>query len=156
MRTLGIDYGDSRCGFAITDALGITVQGLETLHSNGNDKLILKMTEYPDEYFCIWTKYCDLFFNFLKINCPDVKVILNKSRQVDKVQKANKTTYINHDFSFNASIINPLLDKLDSYIINNYDVHVLDFDYENTFVDENHLWGIGPVHYSKNHYYSYF
>lgn len=119
-----------------------------------NDKLILKMTEYPDEYFCIWTKYCDLFFNFLKINCPDVKVILNKSRQVDKVQKANKTTYINHDFSFNASIINPLLDKLDSYIINNYDVHVLDFDYENTFVDENHLWGIGPVHYSKNHYYS--
>ena len=47
MRTLGIDYGDSRCGFAITDALGITVQGLETLHSNGNDKLILKKI---DEY----------------------------------------------------------------------------------------------------------
>lgn len=120
-----------------------------------NDKLILKMTEYPDEYFCIWTKYCDLFFNFLKIYCPNVKVILNKSRQVYKVQKANKTTYINHDFYLNASIINPLLDKLDSYIINNYDVYVLDFDYENTFLDENHLWGIGPVHYSKDHYYSF-
>ena len=31
MRILGIDYGDSRTGFAITDALNITVQGLETL-----------------------------------------------------------------------------------------------------------------------------
>ena len=31
MRILGIDYGDSRCGFAITDGLNITVQGLETI-----------------------------------------------------------------------------------------------------------------------------
>ena len=30
MRTLGIDYGDSRCGFAITDILNVTAQGLET------------------------------------------------------------------------------------------------------------------------------
>ena len=51
MRSLGIDYGDSRCGFAITDALNITVQGLETLKSNGNDKLILKkIDEYLQQY----------------------------------------------------------------------------------------------------------
>ncbi len=51
MRTLGIDYGDSRCGFAITDALNITVQGLETLETNGNDKLILKkIDEYCTTY----------------------------------------------------------------------------------------------------------
>lgn len=51
MRTLGIDYGDSRCGFAITDALNITVQGLETLKSDGNDKIILKkIDEYLDQY----------------------------------------------------------------------------------------------------------
>ena len=50
MRKLGIDYGDSRCGFAITDPLVITVQALETLHSNGNDKLILKKI---DEYLRI-------------------------------------------------------------------------------------------------------
>ena len=30
-RILGIDYGDSRTGFAITDGLNITVQGLETI-----------------------------------------------------------------------------------------------------------------------------
>ena len=42
MRKLGIDYGDSRVGLAITDLLGITVQGLETIHYNGNDKILLK------------------------------------------------------------------------------------------------------------------
>ena len=42
MRKLGIDYGESRTGLAITDALNITVQGLETIESKGNDKIILK------------------------------------------------------------------------------------------------------------------
>ena len=42
MRKLGIDYGDSRVGLAITDELGITAQGLETIHCNGNDKIVLK------------------------------------------------------------------------------------------------------------------
>lgn len=51
MRILGIDYGESRTGFAITDALNITVQGLETLSSNGNDKNILKKI---DEYMSIY------------------------------------------------------------------------------------------------------
>ena len=42
MRILGIDYGDARTGIAITDALNITVQGLETIYNNGSDKIILK------------------------------------------------------------------------------------------------------------------
>ncbi len=45
MRKLGIDYGDSRIGIAISDELGITAQGLETIHHNGNDKLALKRLE---------------------------------------------------------------------------------------------------------------
>lgn len=42
MRKLSIDYGDSRVGLAITDSLNITVQGLETIHHNGNDKVVLR------------------------------------------------------------------------------------------------------------------
>lgn len=42
MRVLGIDYGAVRTGFAITDELGITAQGLETVVQNQNDKIILK------------------------------------------------------------------------------------------------------------------
>lgn len=45
MRKLGIDYGDSRVGIAITDALGITAQGMETIHHKGNDKIVLKRLE---------------------------------------------------------------------------------------------------------------
>lgn len=51
MRKLGIDYGDARVGLAITDALNITVQGLETVHHNGNDKIVLKrLDEILNQY----------------------------------------------------------------------------------------------------------
>lgn len=51
MRKLGIDYGDSRVGIAITDLLGITAQGLETIHYNGNDKILLaRLDEILKEY----------------------------------------------------------------------------------------------------------
>ena len=45
MRILGIDYGDARVGIAISDELNITAQGLETIHHNGNDKVVLKRLE---------------------------------------------------------------------------------------------------------------
>ena len=42
MRKLGIDYGEARVGIAITDALNITVQGLETIQRNNSDRIVLK------------------------------------------------------------------------------------------------------------------
>ena len=51
MRKLGIDYGDARVGISITDSLNITVQGLETIHHQGNDKIVLKrLDELLNEY----------------------------------------------------------------------------------------------------------
>ncbi len=51
MRKLGIDYGDSRVGIAITDPLGITAQGLETIDYKGNDKVLLRrLDEIFNEY----------------------------------------------------------------------------------------------------------
>ena len=40
-RILGIDYGDVRVGLALSDPLGFTAQGLDTLVINGNDKKFL-------------------------------------------------------------------------------------------------------------------
>ena len=62
MRKLGIDYGDSRVGLAITDLLGITAQGLETIHHKGNDKIVLKrleeiVNEYEVDTFVIGIPY---------------------------------------------------------------------------------------------------
>ena len=45
MRILGIDYGDVRTGIAITDSLGITAQGLETINNNNSDRVLLKRLE---------------------------------------------------------------------------------------------------------------
>ena len=50
-RILGIDYGDSRVGIAITDALGLTAQGLETISHKGNDKMVLRRL---DEIFSLY------------------------------------------------------------------------------------------------------
>lgn len=51
MRKLGIDYGDARVGISITDELNITVQGLETIEYNGNDKTVLKrISEILSDY----------------------------------------------------------------------------------------------------------
>ena len=51
MRILGIDYGEARVGVAITDALNITAQGLETIQRNGSDKVILRrLDEILEKY----------------------------------------------------------------------------------------------------------
>ncbi len=51
MRILGIDYGEARVGVAITDALNITVQGLETIQRNHSDRIVLKrLDEILEEY----------------------------------------------------------------------------------------------------------
>ena len=68
MRKLGIDYGDARVGLAVTDELGITVQGLETIHHNGNDKIVLKRLEELLEEYNI-----DTFVIGLPINMDGTK-----------------------------------------------------------------------------------
>lgn len=37
MKYLGIDYGSARIGVAVSDALGITARGIETISWNGRD-----------------------------------------------------------------------------------------------------------------------
>ena len=63
MRILGIDYGDARTGLAITDELGITAQGLETIESNGNDKIILKKIDELLEKYQIETIVVGMPYN---------------------------------------------------------------------------------------------
>lgn len=50
-RVLGIDYGIARVGLAISDALGITAQSLDTLTiNNNNNVLIEKIKELKEQY----------------------------------------------------------------------------------------------------------
>lgn len=51
MRIMGIDYGDSRIGVAISDPFGWTAQGIETIKWSGNLQVPLKrINELVDEY----------------------------------------------------------------------------------------------------------
>lgn len=74
MRKLGIDYGDARVGVAITDELGITVQGLETIHHKGNDKIVLKRLEEICNQYEIDTIVIGLPINMNGTSSERVKV----------------------------------------------------------------------------------
>ena len=50
MRLLGIDYGDSRVGVAVSDPLGFTAQGVGTVKNKGFEKLIAELSKIIDEY----------------------------------------------------------------------------------------------------------
>ena len=50
MRILGIDYGDSRVGIAVSDPLGITAQGVGTVKNKGFEKLLSELLETIKRY----------------------------------------------------------------------------------------------------------
>ena len=50
MRIMGIDYGDSRVGVAVTDLLGYTAQGVKTLPNKVYDKMMTNLLSMIDEY----------------------------------------------------------------------------------------------------------
>lgn len=50
MRILGIDYGDARVGVAVSDALGMTAQGVGTIKNTGAKKLLEELSKVIDEY----------------------------------------------------------------------------------------------------------
>lgn len=77
MRILGIDYGDARVGTAITDELGITAQGLETINHNGNDKVVLAKIEELTQKYQIST---------IVIGMP-INMNGTKTERVEKTQK---------------------------------------------------------------------
>ena len=57
-RIMGLDYGDARTGVAISDLLGITAQGLESIAHGNNEKMLLNrigeiITEYQIEKIVI-------------------------------------------------------------------------------------------------------
>lgn len=51
MRIMGIDYGDARIGIAISDMLGWTAQGIETIQWKGSlKKPVERIKQLVDEY----------------------------------------------------------------------------------------------------------
>lgn len=50
MRILSIDYGERRTGLAITDDLGITAQGLDTIIAGSEEEILKRVAEIVKMY----------------------------------------------------------------------------------------------------------
>lgn len=50
MRIMGIDYGDSRIGIAMSDLMGWTAQGVKTILNRGEEKTLNDIKEILNEY----------------------------------------------------------------------------------------------------------
>ena len=120
-----------------------------SLHPLFNDKKRISISKDFNEYYDLWTYSVNLFFEFITKNCPNTKVILNCSRSVYKYYE-NEKIIEDEDLKI-LSHFNEYRDILDQYILENFDVEVLDFD-ENTLAYKNHIFGLHPTHYEPKYY----
>ena len=102
-----------------------------------------------DEYFDLWKRACDEFFDFMKIHRPDVIIILNLARYSYEYINENDEIEI---FDYNEGVVkdNELKAVLDYYILENHDVEVLLF--KDNYLDENHIYGLNYTHYEEKYY----
>ena len=92
MRIMGIDYGDSRVGIALSDPLGITAQGLATLPNkvyskmldnlvslvkeHNVDKIVLGMPKNLNGTSGDRAEVTENFRDELKLRLPDTEIVL--------------------------------------------------------------------------------
>lgn len=87
----------------------------------------------------------------MKIESPQTKIILNLSKFTYKYYSKGRIQ-LKNDF-LNIYKLNVYKDKLDAFILKNFDVDLIYFD-TSIIGDENHVWGIHPTHYEPKYYKS--
>lgn len=122
-----------------------------------NNPEILNIQYNPEEYFELWKNKIDEFFNTIEKKYPNVKIVLNKSKVLDLVLNKEGEKFIYDHYTDFVNKINPKLEKIENYIEENYkNVIIIDLRNEMKYCDENHIWGLGPVHYNKEYYTKFF
>ena len=146
-------FFDVACGIVIVDENSYLTESPRLIHTDYykllNDKKRLRIFENFDEYYNLWKKSINLFFNFMENNCRDIKIILNCSRSVYKYW--DNSQLIEDDNLRVQKKYNPVRDMMDTYILENFDVEVLPFN-NDILADKNHIFGLYPVHYEKKYY----
>lgn len=119
------------------------------------DKQVITLENNFEEYMGLWKVSCDKFFKYMEQNFPNVKIVLNKIKIIDKYMRKDGSIYIDELSRNNAKRLNPLIKALENHIEQNYDVIVIDCT-EGIVGDENHIWGKGEVHYNKEYYENFY
>ncbi|WP_010632822.1 DUF6270 domain-containing protein [Sporolactobacillus vineae] len=115
-----------------------------------------KVTKDADRYFNLWKQNADAFMRFMQENLPDCKIIVNKARFVDQYydheQQRIQSIAEHIDKPRNLKLMNEMWDRMDCYLLDHYSVRALDYGEKKYLGDENHLWGLFFVHYTKDFY----
>lgn len=111
---------------------------------------ILTIQDNTTDYFSLFKYHVNKLFNFLEINCPNTKVILNSVRHSYAYLKDGNIVSDENfkKYGFNN---NNYFEKLENYIIDNFEVDIMYFG-QNYLADSNHMWGLAPHHYEKRYY----
>ena len=115
------------------------------------DKEVIDICNNFDEYYSLWKDSCDRFFKIISKYCKHSKIVLNCSRQVYTYLDLQKNLQKNENFEILANKFNPIRNILDKYILEHFDVEVLQFNH-NIHCDQNHIFGLEPSHYETKYY----
>ncbi|WP_436878232.1 accessory Sec system protein Asp2 [Mammaliicoccus sciuri] len=117
----------------------------------------LNINEDFDSYFTLWKSAIHNFFEFMKKNVPNCKVVLIKGRFKDTFSDGTTLTKMRNDQNIplqNYIKMNEIWDILDEYIETNFDILNLDMTKTKYNLNKNHLWGPYYLHY-EDRYYNY-
>lgn len=145
-----VNYGilDIGNGNFITNNIGIN----QTLFFNQLDNIKeLRIQNDTKTYLKLFSKNCNLFFQFIEDNCPNTKIILNPNRHISTLIKKDGEIIDDDSLKDQCIKFNKYRDILDEFIITNFDVDILNFS-KNIKADENHLWGTYSLHYEPKYF----
>lgn len=101
------------------------------------NKPTLDLYKNFDEYLSLWKYYTNILFDFIQQELPESKVILVNARYHDKLSDTISLHDIRRDQgikSLDIDLMNKMWHILDEFILDNYNVIVLDTKHENDFL----------------------
>lgn len=113
----------------------------------------LRMDTNPDEYFSLWRRRIKIFFDFMKENLPDCKIVLIKARFSDELQNGESLNVVRKSMKFrtiDVDLLNSYWDVFDLHIQSKYDIKTIDLTDKKYLLSTDHPWGRYYCHYTKD------
>lgn len=118
----------------------------------------LTLNDHFDAYMQKWKKAADQFMAFMKEELPNTRVIIHKARNSnDYLDKGNLYFNQTHQAKkqhkwFDPEKNNRQWEQMDDYLIENYDVDVIDLKNKRYPAFRQHKWGFFYLHYVYQYY----
>lgn len=110
----------------------------------------LSMASNSKKYLKLYSKSFSLFYDYIKEECGDINLILNKACDTDRVLDDDGSIKVVDSEYCNE--FNHYIYKLNKHIEDNYDVDIIELNILNYPNDVNHIWGSGTSHYIPEYY----